>query len=148
MVLNPDVDSYNYLHINNPRARRVVLNFIEEDNLIDVWKVMNEEIKGSTWSRKKPVRKQATLEYFLINECCYHYITDTNIIPGYRLDHSAIVHKLKIQNNERGRGYWKFNNSLLKDLEYIKVVKDTITEVKNIYKGSENENNISDENYC
>lgn len=30
LVLNPDVDTQNYLHINNPKARQVVLNLIKE----------------------------------------------------------------------------------------------------------------------
>ena len=26
-ILDPEMDSFNYLHVNNPRARRFVLNF-------------------------------------------------------------------------------------------------------------------------
>ena len=59
---------------------------------------------------------------------------DTNINPGYRTDHSSILLKLKFINNQRGRGYWKFNNSLLKNKDYIKLVKDTIQEVIDTYK--------------
>ena len=73
-----------------------------------------------------PVRKQARLDYFLINETCLEYVMGTYIIPGYRTDHSSILLKLKFINNERGCGYWKFNNSLLKNKDYIKLVKDTI----------------------
>ena len=46
------------------------------------------------------------------------------IIPGYRTDHSGIVLKLEFQNMEGGKGYWKFNNSLLRDKKYIDQVKD------------------------
>ena len=35
LVLNPDLDTNNYLHINNPRARQEVLNIIEEDEFLD-----------------------------------------------------------------------------------------------------------------
>ena len=31
LVINPDLDTNNYLHINNPRARQEVLNSIEEE---------------------------------------------------------------------------------------------------------------------
>ena len=31
LVINPDLDTNNYLHINNPRARQEVLNLIEEE---------------------------------------------------------------------------------------------------------------------
>ena len=63
------------------------------------------------------------------------YADATSITPGYRTDHSGITLDLVFNyNNERGRGYWKFNNSLLKDQNYIKIVRDTISEFKQTYK--------------
>ena len=52
---------------------------------------------------------------------------------GSRTDHSAITLKLKLQESVRGRGYWKFNNSLLKDKKYVDEVKRVIEEVKQTY---------------
>ena len=46
--------------------------------------------------------------------------------------------KIKFQDAERGRGYWKFNNSLLKDKDYIKIVKDAIEETKDFYANNNN----------
>ena len=59
------------------------------------------------------------------------FVMDTEIVHGYRTDHSGIILKLKIQDSERGRSYWKFNNSLLKDKKYIE-------QVKKFYKRSKN----------
>ena len=59
---------------------------------------------------------------------------DTSINPGYRTDHCSILLKLKFINNERGRGYWKFNNSLLKNKDCVKLVKNTIREIIDTYK--------------
>ena len=108
------------MHINNPRARKVVLDTMEENSLVDVWRLFNKDVRAYTWKRINPVRKQARLDYFLINETCLEYVIDTSINPGYRADHSSILLKLKFINNERGPGYWKFNNSLLKNKDYIK----------------------------
>ena len=44
---------------------------------------------------------------------------------------------LKLIKNETGKSYWKFNNSLLKDREYIKIVKKTIEDVLETYKNRE-----------
>ena len=38
---------------------------------------------------------------------------------------------------EANKSYWKFNNSLLKDREYIKIVKKTIEDVLETYKNRE-----------
>ena len=139
----PRIDTNNYLHINNPRARNEILeNIIEEDDFLDIYRIYHEDKKEYTWSRKNPVRKQARLDFFLISFECFLYADATNIIPGYRMDHSGITMDLVLNyNNERGKGYWKFNNSLLKDQEYIKLVKDTISEVKLTYTKNNTNNN-------
>ena len=141
LVINPDLDTNNYLHINNPRARNEVLDsIIEEDGFLDTYRIFHEEKREYTWSRRNPVRKQARLDFFLTSFECFLYVYATNIIPGYRTDHSGVTLELKLNENERGRGYWKFNNSLLKDHSYIQIVKDTISDVKQTYATNNNDN--------
>ena len=41
--------------------------------------------------------------------------------------------ELKINDIKRGKPLWKFNNWLLRDKEYAKLVKDTILKVKQQY---------------
>ena len=48
-------------------------------------------------------------------------------------DHALISIEIDFRNFKRGRGYWKFNNSLLKDLEYVSVVKKSIRNVIKTY---------------
>ena len=134
LVLDQDMDTENYVHINNPRARAVVLVFVLENNYVAAWRVLHEGKRSYTWRKFNPERKQSRLDYFLISEELFQYVIDCSILSGYRTDHSGVLLKLKLQENERGRGYWKFNNSLLKDTGYIKIVKDTIIDVKNTYR--------------
>lgn len=133
LVLDPEKDTENYKHTNNPRARDEVLKFIDQDNYIDVYRVLKED-RGFTWRRLIPEKKQARLDFFLVSESCFQYVDDCTVVSGYRTDHSGIVLKIKLNENERGKGYWKFNNSLLKDREYIKAVKKTISDVLATYK--------------
>ena len=141
LVINPDLDTNNYLHVNNLRARNEVLdNIIEEDGFLDTYRIFHEEKREYTWSRRNPVRKQTRLDFFLTSFECFLYVYATNIIPGYRTDHSGVTLELTLNENERGRGYWKFNNSLLKDHTYIQIVKDTISDVKQTYATNNNDN--------
>ena len=55
-------------------------------------------------------------------------ISDCNISPGYRTDHSAIELSFFINKFERGRGLWRFNSQLLQNKEYIQLVKNLIKE--------------------
>ena len=143
LVINPDLDTNNYLHINNPRARQEILdNIIEDGDFYDIYRIFNDEKREYTWSRRNPVRKQARLDFFLVSFECLSYTEASNILPGYRTDHSGIILDLTLNHNiERGKGDWKFNNSLLKDNSYIKIVKETIAEVKQTYLDDNNRNN-------
>ena len=69
----------------------------------------------------------------MIYESVFQYINDSDIISGYRTDHSAIILKLKFQENDRGKGYWKFHNSLFKDKKYVDTIKKVIKDVKQTY---------------
>ena len=132
-ILDPEMDSFNYLHVNNPRARRFVLNLIDDDNFKDPWRIMNENLGKYTRRRNNITPKQARLDFFLVHDSIFQYVTAANIISGYRTDHSAITLKLKLHENERGKGYWKFNNSLLKDKKFVEETKQVIDEVKRTY---------------
>lgn len=48
---------------------------------------------------------------------------------GYRSDHSIVTTELKIITFKRGRGFWKFNNSLLSDMNYVQKVNETIQDI-------------------
>ena len=63
------------------------------------------------------------------------YITytgyDTDILPGYKRDHSLISIHRADNANPRGPGFWKLNTSPLLDEEYVGLIKKTITDPAN-----------------
>ena len=63
----------------------------------------------------------------------YHLsVNSHNILPSHRSDHSTDVLSFQVNDFKRGNGLWKFNNSLLRDREYI-IVKECIQRVKQQY---------------
>ena len=80
--------------------------------------------------------KQGRLDFFLLSHEMFSMVDNTDILPGYRSDHSIPTVTFAKQTPHRGRGYWKFNNSLLKDTKYIQVVKDAIGEIVKQYAAS------------
>jgi hypothetical protein len=48
------------------------------------------------------------------------------IKPSFRSDHSIIRLKLKFVSFDHGKGFWKHNNSFLKDLDYLKEINKII----------------------
>ena len=73
------------------------------------------------------------------------YSYTTNIIPGYRTDQSGVTLELTLNENERGRGYWKLNKSLSKYHNYIQIGKDTISDVKQTYAGNNSDNSLDNQ---
>ena len=132
VVQDQDLDTFNYLHVNNPKSKEGILAIKEELNLIDPYRELNESEKKITWRRHHPL-KQARLGYFLISENFMPSVQSHNILPSYRSDHSTVILSFQINDFKRGSGLWKFNNSLLRDREYINIVKDCIQQVKEQY---------------
>ena len=58
LVFEPEKDCSNYLHVNNPKSRKLVLKFIEEEYFIDIRRIMNEESKTFTWHGLNPIKKK------------------------------------------------------------------------------------------
>ena len=65
-----------------------------------------------------------------------NFVKSTDILPGYRSDHSMVLTNFSFNDLDRGKGYWKFNNSLLKDIDYVNLVKCTIKNVIHQYVAS------------
>ena len=126
LTLNQNKDNFNYKRENNTKSKEAVKNMMSDNGLIDIYRERNPEVRRYTWRVGNPVVKQARLDMFLISGCLEGYVEKTEIHPGYRSDHSMITLHLDITKQPRGRGLFKFNVSLLKDPNYIKLVKNTI----------------------
>ena len=132
LVQNQDLDTYNYVNINNPRAKNKVLDLKEELNMVDPYREIYNDLKRFTWRKTNPI-KQARLDFFLLSEILMHNVIDLEILPSYRSDHSTVVLSLRINDFVKGKGLWKFNVSLLKDKAYINTVKKYIYDTKEQY---------------
>ena len=143
LVLDPKKDTKNYKNINNPKARDKLLSIITNYDLTDIFRQMHPDKLSYTWTRKNPMQ-MARLDYFLISSPFCDTIKNTTIKPGYRTDHSRIELKIAFNHFEKGKGTWKFNCNLLKNLEYLNTINKTIEEEKKRYMIS-NENSIPED---
>ena len=125
LVLNPEKDTKNYKHTNNPKARECVLSIISEHNLTDIYRDRNPDSRRFTWHKRRPL-KQARLDFFLVSTTMSDLITKCDIKPGYRSDHSIIEINLLLSKFRIHKGVWKFNNSLLNNQEYVSLINKTI----------------------
>ena len=131
-VLDPDLDYYNYKTVNNAKARDKILELMSTKYLQDPFREMNPEQKKFTWRKKNPC-KQARLDFFLISEELMQLAKKCSIEPSYRSDHSIITLELNLTDFTHGKSYWKHNNSLLSDPDYLVRINNKIVDIKRQY---------------
>ena len=93
-----------------------------------------------TW-RNKSFKIQCRLNYFLVSQDLCRLVTSCKIVHAAKTDHSEIlIHfKNEIANQRKGPGFWKFNNSLLKDEKYINKLRNNLDRYKDKYKDVEDQ---------
>ena len=129
---NFKLDNKNYAKHNNPTSYTAITEICQHHNLIDAWRVNNPNKKQYTWIQGIS-NKQARLDYFLITEELLSITGDHVIGCKYRSDHAPVRIKIILNDQERGPGIWKFNNSLLLDDDFMKLIKKEIANFKLIY---------------
>lgn len=93
---------------------------VSTHNLLDVFKEINPDKLRYTWRKPNPF-KQARFDFVLISQSLLNMVEECNILTCYRSDHmhSPVMLNLKFNEFKHGKGLWKFNDSLLQDIEYL-----------------------------
>ena len=125
VALDQSKDTKNYTQENNQQSRRAILDKMEQLNLVDIYRELYPDSKIYTW-QKFNQNKFARLDYFLISSSLAPFVQNTSIIPSFCSDHSPIILDIDFTKFKRGRGFWKFNNSLVSEPGFVELIKMTI----------------------
>ena len=97
-----------------------------QNDLVDIWRVRNPDKKRFTWRQKNPLI-QRRLDFWLISNSLQDDIENVDILTSVKSDHSAIILNIdSVKNLNHGPSFWKFNNSLLDDEQYIKLIEQLV----------------------
>ena len=109
---------------------REIFNLCSIHKLQDVWRRQHPSRSQFTW-RNNSLKVQCRLDYWLVSKDLFSTVTSTDITNPTFSDHSAV--SLVIQSKDyakRGPGFWKINNSLLKDNKFTAELAAKIPEYK------------------
>ena len=81
---------------------------------------------------QKPT-EASQVRLFLVTENMINSVKVSKIETGYKSDHSMITLTIVMDEFEHGKSLWKHNNSLLTDIEYLKIINAKISEIKQQY---------------
>jgi exodeoxyribonuclease-3 len=119
----------NNVNYNQNLYEKELLLLLEQEKLVDICKVKNTNSNIYTWSRGN---QRSRLDYFFISDYLQNSNCITEILPPIMSDHNVVRLMINIDNTQdKGKGFWKCNNSHLKDIEYIHEIKNSIKECVN-----------------
>ena len=102
---------------------------MEKRCLVDIWRDLNPDSKKYTWQSSGNQPVFCRLDYFLITKSLKASAENSIISHGYRTDHSLVSIVFNDNYEKPGRGFWKLNVSLLSDINYVNMVKQSIVDI-------------------
>ena len=122
----------------NPSLKKQSLAFIvkliSKLDVSDIFRLRYPNRKRYTFRQKNCNRViHRRLDYIFLSNLLQEYASDIQILPSFLSDHSPVFFSLNSSlDNNRGRGVWKFNNSLLYKQNFkegmLNTIHNTITE--------------------
>ena len=111
---------------NATQSNSQLKKLIKSHNLIDIWRELNKNKTQFTWKKQNYLEK-SKIDFWLIDTNIRTSISSTDIRPAQiqKTDHLAISLKLFSLSNT-GPGYWKMNNSFLKNNTYLNLINTII----------------------
>ena len=103
--------------------RDSLISMMEELELIDVFRKQYPR-KPCFSYESKALKVSSRIDFFLVARPLTNWVLNIETKASNAPDHKAIKLTLKPLGVKRGPGLWKFNNSLVEDEEYVKLIKE------------------------
>ena len=129
-VLNLSLDKKGGRSHTNFKSQKEIFNLMAKRDLVDIWRYNNPGKFQYTWKSNDKPPIMCRLDYLLISNGLKGNVTNVDIKHGLKSDHSLVTLMMCSKQEKRGKGMWKFNVSLLDDLDFTNLINKTIENVK------------------
>ena len=110
---------------------KIINTMISNYGLCDIFRPSRGDERVYTHFNKT-YKTASRLDFFLIDDNLSNFpVCNTTISHGYNTDNSYISLNIQGSTIDKGKGYWKLNNSHLQDKEFIIEVKVIIQDTSN-----------------
>ena len=130
-VLNNNLDKEGGNPTHSNTHRQTFLNqMITDHGLSDIFRLNYGDARVYTHINKQH-KTRTRLDFFLIDDTLVNFPTCcTETSHGFNSDHSYISLHIQGSSIERGKGYWKFNNSHLAQDNFKSGIREIIRETE------------------
>ena len=128
VTLDVEMDRLN-TYSNNEKTKSEIINVMNEYSLKDIWRIRYPQSRQYSWikTNKNPdLQKASRIDYALISAGLDHKVDNCMYKSGILSDHRAFFIALNLNYIERGVGFWKFNNTLLYEEKFVKMMTEEI----------------------
>ena len=110
-----------------------IVELLENFDLYDIWHIRNLKKRRCTFRQNHfSGYIQRRLDYFFVSNSPQEAIKNVDILASFSTDHSPIIITLsKLNEFTKGKGLWKFNNSLISNEHYVEKMKNYIYDILN-----------------
>ena len=116
------------------RSINKLIELNETFDLCDIWRIRNPKKRKYTFRQKHLSGIiQRRLYYIFISENLQEYVKKSDVLNALSTDHSPVfcsISKRNEFNKGKGRGLWRFNNSLISNTDFVKQMKQLIENIK------------------
>lgn len=127
---NLDRQRSNEQNVVNNNFRDRLEEGMEIFGLVDIRRLRNQLKKEYTWRRNKTASR---LDLILVNDAMCKKVVESKIESIALSDHRIVSCDLDLNRVKRGPGFWRFNNALLEDEDYVEMMLEMlVTEVGRI----------------
>ena len=128
LVLNNELDRFDSVY-NNHKSAKILKEMMEEMYLTDVWRDRNPDAKQYSWYRVRDaiMQKGSRIDNAIVSRGIDRNVQLIMYIGGMQSDHRALILTVIPEDYERGAGYWKFNNTLLANKEFVNEMNKEIS---------------------
>jgi exonuclease III len=106
------------------KSMNVLKELVKTYSLVDVWKDFNPNRKEYTFIDSSFRMRNSRIDYIFCSRSIKSLCVSSSICQAPAPDHKAVCLHFRTSINTRGKGYWKFNNSVLNDEAFVCGVKE------------------------
>ena len=118
LIFDTSLDSSGGNPVLKKRSLAKLMKIMQNLDVNDIFRVRYPLVKRFTFHRKNPMI-QRRLDYLFPSNSLQEFIGDVKIISSFMSDHSPVLFSVNFfPDSVRGRYGWKFNNTLLQDVNF------------------------------
>ena len=126
LVIDDEIDRTVGSKETHIKASQIVKDYMENAYMSDIWRERHPDSRVYTFTRGKPKFIGSRIDLMITEIALSSWIKTAKIYPRYLTDHAPILIEIKPHETVRGRGYWKLNNSILLEKEYLNLINQEL----------------------